>query len=144
VTGSYRRGVSTTFINNTPIGQVTKKWYNKHTVKHGQGQGQHGFHYCSKCEEDGANHIYKECLKWRSCVLCHSEGHYTYMCPQPHYGCMSGFCYVNDGHRNLGRRCPKSGFLHYGQLAYMYNYDTMDHYEGASQWAEHNTANPHE
>jgi hypothetical protein len=66
------------------------------------------------------------------------------MCPCPHYGCTTGFCYVDDSHRNLGRRCPKSGFLRYGQLDYAYDYDGVDHYEGASQWAENDAENPRE
>jgi hypothetical protein len=55
-----------------------------------------------------------------------------------------GFCYVNNGHHNLGCRCPKLGFLRYGQLDYAYDYNGIDHYEGASQWVEHNARNPHE
>jgi hypothetical protein len=51
-TGSYHRGVGTTFINDAPIGHVTKKRCNKHALNRGQGQGQWGF-YCSKCQEDG-------------------------------------------------------------------------------------------
>jgi hypothetical protein len=142
-TGSYHRGVSTTFINDAPIGRVTKKRHNKNALNCRWGQGQRGF-YCGKCQEDGADHVYEECPKWRDCVLCHSEGHYTYMCPRPHYRCTSSFCYVDDGHRNLGRRCPKSGFLHYGQLDYAYDYDGVDHYEGVSQWAENDAENPRE
>jgi Chromo (CHRromatin Organisation MOdifier) domain len=142
-TGSYRYGVSTTFINDAPIRRVTKKKRNKHVHNQGRGQGQWGF-YCGKCQEDGTDHVYKECPKWHNCVLCRGKGHYTYMCPQLHYGYMMGFCYVDDRHRNLGHRCPKSGFLCYGQLAYAYDYDTVDHYEGVSQWAEHDAKNPHE
>jgi hypothetical protein len=142
-TGSYRRGVGTTFINDAPIGRVTKKRCNKHALNQGQGQGQRGF-YCSKCQENGTDHVYKECPKWHNCILCHGEGHYMYMCPWPHYGCTMGFCYMDDGHRNLSHCCPKSGFLHYGQLDYMYNYDAIDHYEGALQWAENDAKNPHE
>jgi hypothetical protein len=142
-TGSYRHGVGTTFIDNAPVRCVTKKRRNKHVHNHGQGQGQQGF-YCSKCQEDGTDHVYKECPKWRNCILCWGKGHYTYMCPQPHYGCTTGFCYVDDRHHNLSHCCPKSGFLHYGQLAHAYDYDTIDHYEGASQWAEHDAENPHE
>jgi hypothetical protein len=140
-TGSYCRGVGTTFIDDAPIGRITKKRRNKTALNCGRGQGQWGF-YCSKCQEDGANHVYNECPKWRNCVLCQGEGHYTYMCPRPHYGCTTTFCYVDDGHRNLGRHCPKSGFLHYGQLNYAYDYDGMDHYEGAAQWAENDAENP--
>jgi hypothetical protein len=140
-TGSYHHGVSTTFIDNAPIGHITKKKHNKHAHNHRQGQGQQGF-YCGKCQEDGTDHVYEECPKWHNCILCHGEGHYTYMCPRPHYGCMTGFCYVDDGHCNLRHRCPKSGFLHYGQLDYAYDYDAMDHYKGASQWAEHDAENP--
>jgi hypothetical protein len=66
------------------------------------------------------------------------------MCLRPHYGCTTGFCYVNDGHHNLGRCCPKSGFLHYGQLDYAYNYNAVDHYEGVLQWVEHEAENPRE
>jgi hypothetical protein len=142
-TGSYRRGVGTTFIDDAPIRCVSKKWRNKKAVNRRRGQGQQGF-YCSKCQEDGADHVYEECPKWRNCVLCHSEGHYTYMCPHPHYGCTTSYCYVDDGHRNLGRRCPKSGFLHYGQLDYVYDYDGVDHYEGVAQWAENDAENPRE
>jgi hypothetical protein len=140
-TGSYCRGVGTTFIDDAPIGRITKKRRNKNALNCGQGQGQRGF-YCGKCQEDGADHVYEECPKWRDCVLCRGEGHYTYMCPRPHYGCMSSFCYVDNSHRNLGRRCPKSGFLHYGQLDYTYDYDGVDHYEGVSQWAENDVENP--
>jgi hypothetical protein len=143
VTGSYRCGVGTTFIDDAPIGRMTKKRRNKNTVSRGQGQGQRGF-YCGKCQEDGADHVYDECPKWCNCVLCQGEGHYTYMCPRPHYGCTSTFCYVDDGHCNLGRRCPKSGFLRYGQLDYTYDYDGVDHYEGAAQWAENDAENPRE
>jgi hypothetical protein len=64
------------------------------------------------------------------------------MCLRPHYGCTTGFCYVDNGHCNLGRHCPKLGFLQYGQLAYMYDYDAMDHYKGASQWADLDAINP--
>jgi hypothetical protein len=142
-TGSYRCGVGTTFIDDAPIGRVTKKRHNKNALNRGRGQGQWGF-YCGKCQEDGADHVYEECPKWCDCVLCRSEGHYTYMCPRPHYGCMSSFCYVDDGHRNLGRRCPKSGFLCYGQLDYAYDYDGVDHYEGALQWVENDVENPRE
>jgi hypothetical protein len=39
VTGSYCYGIGTTFINDAPIGRVTKKRCNKHAVKCGQGQG---------------------------------------------------------------------------------------------------------
>jgi hypothetical protein len=141
VMGSYRHGVGTTFINNAPIRCVMKKKHNKHMLNHGQGQGQGGF-YCGKCQEDGTDHIYKECPKWRNCVLCSSEGHYTYMCPRPHYGCTTGYCYVDDRHHNLGRRCPKSGFLRYGQLAYAYDYNGINHYKGMLQWAEHEAENP--
>jgi hypothetical protein len=140
-TGSYRCGVSTTFIDDAPIGRVTKKKCNKHAHNCRWGQGQWGF-YCGKCQEDGTDHVYEKCPKWHSCVLCHGEGHYTYMCPRPHYGYTMGFCYVDDRHRNLSRHCPKSGFLRYGQLAYVYNYDAVDHYEGTSQWAENNAENP--
>jgi hypothetical protein len=35
VSGSYRRGVGTTFINDAPIGRVTKKWHNKNALNHG-------------------------------------------------------------------------------------------------------------
>jgi hypothetical protein len=142
-TGSYRHGVGTTFIDDAPIGHVTKKRCNKHAYNRGQGQGQQGF-YCGKCQEDGTDHVYKECPKWHSCVLCRGEGHYMYMCPQPHYGCTTGFCYMDDGHRNLGRHCPKSGFLCYGQLDYAYDYNGVDHYKGALQWAENDAENPHE
>jgi hypothetical protein len=142
-TGSYRRGVGTTFIDDAPIGRVTKKRRNKNVVSRRRGQGQQGF-YCGKCQEDGADHVYDECPKWRNCILCQGEGHYMYMCPRPHYGCTSTFCYVDDGHRNLGRRCPKSGFLCYGQLDYAYDYDGVDHYEGAAQWAENDAENPRE
>jgi hypothetical protein len=55
-----------------------------------------------------------------------------------------GYCYVDDGHRNLGHHCPKLGFLCYGQLAYEYDYDAVDHYEGTSQWVEHDAENPRE
>jgi hypothetical protein len=51
---------------------------------------------------------------------------------------------VDDGHRNLGHHCPKLGFLRYGQLDYMYDYDGVDHYEGALQWAENDVENPRE
>jgi hypothetical protein len=142
-TGSYRRGVGTTFVDDAPIRRVTKKQRNKNVASHGRGQGQWGF-YCGKCQEDGADHVYDECPKWRNCILCQGEGHYTYMCPRPHYGCTSTFCYVDDGHRNLGCHCPKSGFLRYGQLDYAYDYDGVDHYEGAAQWAENDAENPHE
>jgi hypothetical protein len=143
VTGSYRCGVGTTFIDDAPIGRVTKKQRNKNALNRRRGQGQQGF-YCGKCQEDGADHVYDECPKWRNCVLCRSEGHYTYMCPHPHYGCTTSFCYVDDGHCNLGRRCPKLGFLCYGQLDYAYDYDGVNHYEGASQWAENDAENPRE
>jgi hypothetical protein len=142
-TGSYCRGVGTTFIDDAPIGRVTKRRRNKNAVSRGRGQGQRGF-YCGKCQEDGADHIYDECPKWRNCVLCQGEGHYTYMCPHPHYRCTTSFCYVDDGHRNLGRRCPKLGFLRYGKLDYAYDYDGVDHYEGALQWAENDAENPRE
>jgi hypothetical protein len=140
-TGSYCHGVGTTFIDNAPVGHVTKKRCNKHVHNRGWGQGQWGF-YCGKCQEDGTDHVYEECPKWCNCVLCWGKGHYTYMCPWPHYGCMMGFCYVDDGHRNLSCRCPKSGFLRYGQLAYTYDYNAIDHYKGALQWAEHDAENP--
>jgi hypothetical protein len=143
VTGSYCCGIGTTFIDDAPIRHITKKKCNKHAFNCGRGQGQWGF-YCGKCEEDGTDHVYEECPKWRNCVLCHSEGHYTYMCPQLHYGCTMGFCYVDDGYCNLGHRCPKSGFLHYGQLDYAYDYDAINRYKGALQWAENNVENPHE
>jgi hypothetical protein len=38
-TGSYRRGVSTTFIDDTPIRRVTKKRRNKSALNRGRGQG---------------------------------------------------------------------------------------------------------
>jgi hypothetical protein len=34
-TGSYRRGVGTTFIDDAPIGRMTKKWRNKNALNHG-------------------------------------------------------------------------------------------------------------
>jgi hypothetical protein len=68
-TGSYRRGVGTTFIDDAPIRRVTKKRRNKNALNCGRGQGQRGF-YCGKCQEDGADHVYEECPKWRECVLC--------------------------------------------------------------------------
>jgi hypothetical protein len=72
-TGSYRHGVGTTFIDDAPIRRVAKKRHNKNALNRGQGQGQQGF-YCSKCQEDGADHVYDECPKWHSCVLCCGKG----------------------------------------------------------------------
>jgi hypothetical protein len=40
VTGSYHRGVGTTFIDDAPIRCMTKKKCNKHVLNQGQGQGQ--------------------------------------------------------------------------------------------------------